>query len=90
MRRSSPDDSAADRDRTATPAAPRAQRHPSPERIGPYRLIRKIGEGGMGIVWEAEQEQPIRRKVAIKLVKHGLNSEAACSPASRPSARRWP
>jgi serine/threonine protein kinase/tetratricopeptide (TPR) repeat protein len=50
-----------------------------PERIGPYRLTRKIGEGGMGIVWEAEQEHPIKRKVAIKLVKHGLNSESVLS-----------
>jgi serine/threonine protein kinase/tetratricopeptide (TPR) repeat protein len=50
-----------------------------PERIGPYRLIRKIGEGGMGIVWEAEQERPIRRKVAIKLVKHGLSGESVLS-----------
>ena len=50
-----------------------------PERIGPYRLIRKIGEGGMGVVWEAEQEHPIRRKVAIKLVKHGLSSGAVLS-----------
>jgi serine/threonine protein kinase/tetratricopeptide (TPR) repeat protein len=49
------------------------------DRIGPYRLTRKIGEGGMGIVWEAEQEHPIRRKVAIKLVKHGLNSENVLS-----------
>jgi serine/threonine protein kinase/tetratricopeptide (TPR) repeat protein len=50
-----------------------------PERIGPYRLTRKIGEGGMGVVWEAEQDRPIRRTVAIKLVKHGLSSEAVLS-----------
>ena len=49
------------------------------ERIGPYRLTRKIGEGGMGIVWEAEQERPIRRKVAIKLVKHGLSGASVLS-----------
>ena len=52
---------------------------PDSERIGPYRLIRKIGEGGMGIVWEAEQERPIRRTVAIKLVKHGLSSASVLS-----------
>jgi len=55
------------------PAAPQA------DRIGPYRLTRKIGEGGMGIVWEAEQDRPIRRTVAIKLVKHGLSSESVLS-----------
>jgi serine/threonine protein kinase len=49
------------------------------DRIGPYRLMRKIGEGGMGVVWEAEQERPIRRKVAIKLVKHGLDGERVLS-----------
>src|SRR6185436_8060827 len=49
------------------------------DRIGPYRLTRKIGEGGMGVVWEAEQERPIRRKVAIKLVKHGLSSKSVLS-----------
>ena len=36
----------------------------NPERIGPYRVIRQIGEGGMGAVFEAEQEKPVRRKVA--------------------------
>jgi serine/threonine protein kinase/tetratricopeptide (TPR) repeat protein len=50
-----------------------------PQRIGPYRLTRKIGEGGMGVVWEAEQERPIRRTVAIKLVKHGLSSASVLS-----------
>ena len=58
---------------TAGPAAPQS------DRIGPYRLTRKIGEGGMGIVWEAEQDKPIRRTVAIKLVKHGLSSESVLS-----------
>jgi len=49
------------------------------DRIGPYRLIRMIGEGGMGVVWEAEQERPIKRKVAVKLVKHGLSGAAVLS-----------
>ena len=42
--------------------------------IGPYRLVDILGEGGMGIVWRAEQIEPIRRAVAIKLVKPGLDS----------------
>ena len=37
--------------------------------IGPYHLVRKIGEGGMGIVYEANQFAPIRRRVALKMVK---------------------
>jgi non-specific serine/threonine protein kinase/serine/threonine-protein kinase len=42
--------------------------------IGPYRLIREIGEGGMGVVYEAEQEVPIRRRVALKLIRAGFGS----------------
>ena len=41
-----------------------------PQRIGPYRLLQKIGEGGMGEVYEAEQEKPVRRRVALKIIKH--------------------
>src|SRR5579863_2937767 len=42
--------------------------------IGRYRLLQKIGEGGMGEVWLAEQKEPVRRRVALKLVKAGMNS----------------
>jgi WD40 repeat protein/serine/threonine protein kinase len=42
--------------------------------IGPYKLLQQIGEGGMGVVYMAEQEQPVRRKVALKIVKSGLDS----------------
>jgi serine/threonine protein kinase/tetratricopeptide (TPR) repeat protein len=42
---------------------------PRPSRIGPYRIVDVLGEGGMGIVYLAEQDQPIRRRVALKLVK---------------------
>ena len=43
--------------------------------IGPYKLLQLIGEGGMGTVWMAEQEQPVRRRVALKLVKEGIGSK---------------
>jgi serine/threonine protein kinase/tetratricopeptide (TPR) repeat protein len=46
----------------------------TPGRIGPYRLLREIGQGGMGIVFEAEQETPVRRKVALKLIKWGMDT----------------
>jgi serine/threonine protein kinase len=42
--------------------------------IGPYKLMDLIGEGGMGLVFVAEQEKPVRRKVALKVIKPGLDS----------------
>ena len=41
-------------------------------RIGPYKLLQPIGEGGMGTVYMAEQTQPVRRTVALKLIKAGM------------------
>lgn len=42
--------------------------------IGPYRLLQKLGEGGMGEVWLAEQSKPVRRLVALKLIKAGMDT----------------
>jgi tetratricopeptide (TPR) repeat protein/serine/threonine protein kinase len=42
--------------------------------IGPYKLIEQIGEGGMGTVWMAQQTEPVKRLVAIKLIKSGMDS----------------
>ncbi len=42
--------------------------------IGPYKLLEQIGEGGMGTVWMAEQTDPIQRRVAVKVVKEGMDS----------------
>src|SRR4051794_15568152 len=42
--------------------------------IGPYKLMEQIGEGGMGLVFVAEQQQPVRRKVALKIIKPGMGS----------------
>jgi serine/threonine protein kinase len=44
-------------------------------RIGPYKLLQQIGEGGMGMVYMAEQEEPVRRKVALKIIKPGMDSQ---------------
>lgn len=43
--------------------------------IGPYRLLEQIGEGGMGVVYMAEQTQPVRREVALKVIKPGMDSK---------------
>src|SRR4051812_41640924 len=43
-------------------------------RIGPYKLLQQIGEGGMGVVYMAEQERPVRRIVALKIIKPGMDS----------------
>ena len=57
--------------------------------IGRYKLLEKIGEGGMGVVYMAEQEEPVRRRVALKIIKLGMDTKQVVA-ASRPSARRWP
>jgi eukaryotic-like serine/threonine-protein kinase len=44
-------------------------------RIGPYRILQKLGEGGMGEVYQAEQERPVHRRVALKLIKTGMDTK---------------
>ena len=46
------------------------------DRIGRYRLLQKIGEGGCGVVYMAEQEQPLRRRVALKVIKLGMDTKS--------------
>jgi len=48
---------------------------PTPERIGNYRVLQRLGEGGMGVVYEAVQEKPVRRRVALKLIKWGMDTK---------------
>jgi serine/threonine protein kinase len=65
----------ADRQLDATCLAPN-QAAPGTLIAGRYKLLEAIGEGGMGTVWVAEQTQPVRRKVALKLVKAGMDSRS--------------
>jgi serine/threonine protein kinase len=48
---------------------------PSPSQIGPYKIRELIGEGGMGIVYLAEQIEPVRRRVALKVIKLGMDTK---------------
>jgi eukaryotic-like serine/threonine-protein kinase len=56
------------------PPAEKAGEKPG-DRIGHYKLLEQIGEGGMGTVWMAEQQEPVRRKVALKVVKLGMDTK---------------
>jgi eukaryotic-like serine/threonine-protein kinase len=56
----------------ASPYAPVVEK--AGMRIGPYKLLQQIGEGGMGVVYMAEQEEPVRRKVALKIIKPGMDT----------------
>ena len=55
--------------RTSAPSAEQPSRT-----FGPYRLLQRLGEGGMGEVWLAEQLQPVRRRVALKVIKAGMDT----------------
>ena len=53
--------------------------------VGPYKLLEQIGEGGFGIVFRAEQQQPVRRQVALKVLKPGMDT---CQVIARFEAER--
>src|ERR1041385_8201656 len=45
------------------------------DRVGRYKLLQQIGEGGCGVVYMAEQEEPVRRRVALKIIKLGMDTK---------------
>src|SRR5438876_9930925 len=46
------------------------------DRIGHYKLLQQLGEGGCGIVYMAEQQEPVRRRVALKVIKLGMDTKS--------------
>jgi serine/threonine protein kinase len=61
--------------RSGPAAGERSPLDDEPERTGRYRVLERIGEGGMGVVYKAEQTEPVRRRVAVKLIKLGMDTK---------------
>jgi serine/threonine protein kinase len=59
-------------ERSGEPAAPTSDA--ATPMIGRYKLLEKIGEGGFGEVWMAEQREPVKRRVALKIIKLGMDT----------------
>ncbi|MFK7821444.1 MAG: protein kinase [Planctomycetaceae bacterium] len=60
---------------TFTPGADVAESRTIPAQVGRYKILEQIGEGGMGSVFMAEQSEPLKRRVALKVIKAGMDSE---------------
>ena len=56
--------------------------------VGRYRLLERLGEGGFGVVFMAEQQHPVRRKVALKVIKPGVDTRQVVA-RFEPSGRCW-
>jgi len=70
-----PSSDAVTQDQPGTPSPAVVGEQPG-DRVGPYRLLQRIGEGGVGVVFMAEQEAPLRRRVALKVLKPGMDTRS--------------
>jgi hypothetical protein len=59
-----------------SPSLTQVSAEKSGDRIDRYKLLEKIGEGGCGVVYVAEQSEPVRRRVALKVIKLGMDTKA--------------
>jgi len=75
-------DNSSSPDSAATIAAP--LREGPGTRIGPYKLLQLIGEGGFGTVFMAEQEKPVSREVALKITKLGMDTRQVVARFEQP------
>src|SRR5262249_50601858 len=67
-------DSGPDPAQTGSDPGPAAWGEAVGTRVGPYKLLQRLRQGGRGTVWVAEQQEPVKRRVALKLIKPGLDS----------------
>ena len=60
--------------------------------VGRYKVLEIIGEGGFGTVYMVAQqtERPVRRRVALKIIKPGMDTRQVIARGSRPSGKPWP
>jgi non-specific serine/threonine protein kinase/serine/threonine-protein kinase len=62
--------------RPRTPGGGAARPHDRPDQIGPYKILELLGEGGFGQVYAAQRTEPVRRRVAVKVLKAGVDTKA--------------
>ena len=71
------------------PTLPYDAENPPRKSIGPYKILETLGEGGMGIVYLAEQKEPVRRRVALKVIKLGMDTKDVLADRPPEPEKTW-